>query len=157
MIIANSSEFLVRIYPNSELRKILLMGTILVMTAVILSACIPTLNTGQSAAREGEFVKGKIVKGFGGNVPLYKEAQVIETFASESSYGGSFVTDDNLSRVYKYYQEVLPQLGWESQVRQQAENNYIFEIKNSQYRGKIIVNIAGDGEKTALTIAVSAR
>lgn len=125
--------------------------------SLILSACIPALTSSQSGPKEGEFVKGRLARGFGGNVPLYKEAVVIESFAAESSYGGSFVTDDDLPRVYKYYQEVLPQLGWESQAREQAENNYIFEIKNSEYRGEIIVNVAGDGEKTAIGIAVSAR
>lgn len=135
------------------IKNFFLLGFVIIVPFV-LSACIPTLSTDQTGSREGEFVEGKIARGFPGDVPLYKEATVIESFASESSYGGSFVTDDNLPRVLKYYQDVLPKLGWESQVREQRVDNYVFEIKNEQYRGEIIVNIAGDGEKTAITIAV---
>lgn len=138
------------------IKKFFLLSFV-VFIPIVLSACIPMLNTGESAEKKGEFAKGKMVKGFGGNVPLYKEAQVIETFANDSSYGGSFISDDNLQAVLKYYQEVLPQLGWESQVREVSQTNYVFDIKNGELRGEVIINVAGDGKKSAITIAVSQR
>lgn len=138
------------------MKKILAVA-ILFLTSIVLSACIPTIGTPETAGEKGEFAKGKIVRGFAGNVPLYKEAVPVETYASEDAFGGSFISEDSLSGVLKFYQETLPKLGWETAVSSLTEANYVLDIKNQEYRGSVIVNVAADGRSTAITIAVAKR
>lgn len=139
------------------LRKKFWAVATLFLMSIVLSACFHTVGTSGTASEKGEFAKGEIVKGFGANVPLYKEAQVIETYGSEDNYGGAFISEDSLSRVLKFYEEVLPKLGWEAERQSQSETNHVFDIRNQEYRGSVIVNVAADGKSTAITIAVSKR
>ncbi len=123
----------------------------------VLSACIPTLTTNGGGVKSEEFVKGKIAKGFPQSLPLYKNAQIIESYGGVSGYGTSFVTDDNLSKVVNFYNQALPKLGWTVNGRQGSETNFVFEIKNDKNQGQVIVNTAADGKKTAITMSVSER
>ena len=138
------------------MKKFLVLAT-LFLTSIVLSACFHTIGTSGTASEKGEFAKGRLVEGFGANVPLYKEAVPVETYASEDAFGGSFMSEDSFSKVFKYYQETLPKLGWEMEVGSQSESNYVFDIRNQEYRGSVIVNVAADGRSTAITIAVSKR
>ncbi|OGD88808.1 hypothetical protein A3I53_01715 [Candidatus Curtissbacteria bacterium RIFCSPLOWO2_02_FULL_40_13b] len=133
-------------------KKILLIA----ISSLILSACIPRLSSNGGSTDSGEYAKGKVVAGFPG-LPRYPKSQVIETIGQKGSYGGTFVVDKDILKVVKFYNESLPKLGWEVKVRQQSQYNYLFEIKNSNLYGTVIVNTAADGETVAISMAASPR
>ena len=139
------------------IKKYLLMMTILLTCSMVLSACIPTLNTNGGGVKSEEFTKGKVVRGFPADLPLYKGAQVIESYGGVSGYGASFIVDESLVKVVNFYNQTLSQSGWTVIAKQQSETNYVFEIKNDKNRGQVIVNTAADGKKTAITMSVSSR
>ena len=85
------------------------------------------------------------------------KARVLESYGNNGAFGASFISDDDLDKVVKFYDQSLKKLGWESSQHRQSETNYVFEVKNSAYRGSVIVNTAADGKKTVITIAVLAR
>ena len=122
--------------------------------SVFLSACVPNLGGGAKAPEKGEFVKGAVVKGFPSNLPLYDKAVAVESFGSTEEFGASFVSDADLADVVKFYNTALPQLGWQANLSQKSETNYVFDIKNDVYSGSVIVNVASDNEKTAITMYV---
>src|SRR3990167_3686882 len=93
----------------------------LFLIPIALSGCFPSLGGGGRAPAAGEFVKGGIVKGFPGTVPLYKEAVVVESYGDKDSYGASFITSDDLAKVVNYYNTALGTLGWNSELRQVSE------------------------------------
>lgn len=128
----------------------------LILMPFILSACVPNIGGPKTSGGAGEFVKGKVVSGFP-NVPLYKGSVVVETYGSEDAWGGSFILDEDLPEVLRFYQEALPKLGWDTEVQRLAESNYVFGIKNQQYRGSVIVNMTADVGATAITVAVAKR
>lgn len=138
------------------MKKFWAVATLFLMS-IVLSACFHTIGTSGTAGEKGEFAKGRLVEGFGPNVPLYKEAVPVETYASEDAFGGSFMSEDSFSKVFQYYQETLLKLGWETEVSSQSDTNYVFDIKNQEYRGSVIVNVAANSQKTAITIAVAKR
>lgn len=127
----------------------------LLMIPVILSGCAG-IGVGGGKSSKDEFIKGSVVKGFP-NLPLYPKAQVIESYGFEGKYGANFVVNKPLKEVIKFYQEALPKLGWESTPSQVSESNYIFEVKNSDFEGEVIVNTAADSKKTAITFTASAK
>lgn len=128
---------------------------IMIVTALILSGCIPRVGTsGQEGS--GEYVRGKVVEGFP-PLPLYEGAQVVESYSYQGTFGATFETSDDLGKVINFYNESLPKLGWDMVVDAKSQTNYVFEIKNVQNKGEIIVNIAADGKKTAITMAVGPR
>lgn len=125
--------------------------------AVTLSACVPSLGTQFKAPLGGEFVHGKVAGDFPDNLPLYKNAQVVESFSDRESSGASFIVDDSLSKVVNFYSSALPQLGWQSSLSQKSDTNFQFDIKNETYSGVVIVNTASDGKMTAITMNVELR
>lgn len=129
----------------------------LFLTSIVLSACIPTIGVGDGADEKGEFVEGKIARGFPDNLPLYEDSVTLESYGDGDSFGGSFISQDLTSEVLKFYQQALPALGWETELTSPSATYYIFSIKNQDWRGSVIVNVADDGKKTAVTIAVSKR
>ena len=129
---------------------------LLLISSLILTACIPRLSGNLGSTDSEEYVKGKVVEGFPA-LPSYPKSQVIETIGQKGSYGGAFVVNDDILKVVKFYNESLPKLGWEVNVRQQSATNYLFEVKNSDLKGTVIVNTAADGKTTAISIATSPR
>ncbi len=129
---------------------------LILFASLILTACIPRLSGGGGSTDSPEYAKGEVVKGFPG-LPRYPKSQVIETFGQRGSYGGSFVSGDDLAKVVKFYSDNLPKLGWETQFRQQSQANFLFEVKSSKIAGTITVNTAADGKTTAISIATSPR
>ena len=123
----------------------------------VLAACIPSLNTGGGKPKSEEFLAGAIVRGFPTNMPLYKNAQIVESYGGASGYGASYISDDGLAKVVNFYNQSLSELGWTTTSRQVSETNYAFDIKNEKSIGQVIVNIATDGKKTAITMSVGAR
>ena len=69
----------------------------------------------------------------------------------------SFISDEKLSKVIKFYDESLKKLGWEVTLQKRSETNYVYNIKNASQQGSIIINTAEDGKKTAISIFVSPR
>ncbi|OGD83242.1 hypothetical protein A2165_00730 [Candidatus Curtissbacteria bacterium RBG_13_40_7] len=124
--------------------------------SIILSACVPSIGGGGGVSSSDEYMKGRIVKGFPG-LPAYPKAEVIESYGNEGSYGASFMSSDDLAKVVKFYNDSIPQIGWEMQAKKQSETNFSFDVKNAQYQGSVIVNTAADGKKTAITIFASPR
>lgn len=130
---------------------------LLVVLPLVLSACLPRIGGGgQETAIKEDYLKGKVVSGFP-NVPLYPKAQVIESYGNKNSFGATFFIDEDLKKVLDFYRSSLAATGWEFSESQKAADNYVFDIKNSTYRGQVIVNTASDGKQTAITISVSAR
>lgn len=126
---------------------------------LFLSGCTAGIGLGGGGAKapaSGEFLKGDVVKGFP-DLPLYKDAQVIESYGSVSAYGASFIAKENLAKVVDFYNTSLPQLGWNANVSQNSATSYVFDIKNETYAGSVIVNTAADDRHTAITISVAVR
>ncbi|HSX18839.1 MAG TPA: hypothetical protein VLE91_01755 [Candidatus Saccharimonadales bacterium] len=140
-------------------KKILTVAAFLIMP-LVLSACstpAPVSIGGISAPPDvEEFTKGSLVKGFPANLPLYPGATVVESYSNKDAFGASFTTSDDFSKVVAFYNK-LPQLGWDSQLKQVSATNYAYDIKGGTLAGTIIVNTAADGKTTAITIAVANR
>lgn len=131
------------------------LGILGILVPLILSGCIPRVDTsGQEGS--GEYVRGEVIKGFP-SLPLYEGAQVIESYGYGGTWGATFITGDDLGKVVNFYNDSLPKLGWDVVVNARSQANYVFEIENVQNKGEVIVNIAADGKKTAITMAVEPR
>ncbi|MBI2012807.1 hypothetical protein HYS90_02670 [Candidatus Curtissbacteria bacterium] len=129
------------------------------VVSIVLSGCLPSIaRRGQQGSPAGsrEFAQGKVVSGFP-NLPRYPESQVIESVADDGSYGASFFSQDSLEVVSTFYNDSLPQFGWDTQFVKNTETNYTFRFKNAQFEGTIIVNVAADNKSTAITYSVSPR
>ncbi|MDO8486889.1 MAG: hypothetical protein Q7S45_01145 [Candidatus Curtissbacteria bacterium] len=124
----------------------------LVCVPFLLSGCIPSVGQ-QDMTGKDEYIRGAAAPGFP-SVPLYKGAQVVESYGFEGKFGASLITGGDLSRVVKFYSETLPTLGWDASVSASGVNSFTFDIKNQTQQGTIIVNTAADGETTAITISV---
>ena len=126
--------------------------------SLFLSGCSLGIGGGGGAKvpAAGEFVKGAVVKDFP-NLPLFQDAQVIESYGSTSAYGASFIAKESLAKVVNFYNSSLPQLGWQVNVSQSSSTNYVFDIKDETYTGSVIVNTASDSRSTAITMSVAAR
>ena len=140
-----------------KFRKKIILISLLIITSFALSGCIPKFNTSGSGPKTEEFVKGKVVRGFPQDLPLYQGAVVVESYGGESGWGASFVADDSFAKVVNFYNDSLPKLGWTTDVRKQSDTNFVFEIKNDKNQGKVIVNTAADGKKTAITMTLAQR
>lgn len=129
---------------------------LLVAVPLFLAACLPRIGGGGQETVKEEYLKGKVVSGFP-NVPLYPKSQVIESYGNKNSYGASFFVDEDLKKVLDFYRSSLASTGWEASEVKKAADNYVFEVKNKDYRGQVIVNAASDGKQTAITISVASR
>ncbi len=136
-------------------KRILIFGA-LVMIPFVLSGCLPAVGPATNQQGTGEFVKGAAAKGFP-LVPLVPKATILESVADKESFGLSAISDNDLGSVVKFYNDSLKQLGWDAQVTKQSETNYVFDIKNDKSQGSVIVNVAADNKKTAITISISPR
>lgn len=128
--------------------------TILVF-CLVLSGCFPKLS-GEENLGTNEYLKGKLVEGFPG-VPLYKDAQVAESYGYKGNFGATFITSDKLNKVVGFYNQSFGVAGWDSSLSQKSSDNFEFRIKNAASDGSVVVNTASDGKSTAITISVSAR
>lgn len=129
---------------------------IVALLPVVLSGCVNFGVGGGRSDPQGEFLQGGVVKGFP-PVPVYPKAQIGETYGNGSVFGASLVSGDSLAKILDFYRENLTKDGWETDLNQLAETNYVFGIKNATYQGKIIVNTAVGGKKTAITISLLLR
>jgi|GEM_PF-3162515 len=125
---------------------------LLFLISFVLSGCVPQLGGGSTGGKD-EYTAGAFAPGFP-PVPLYKGAQVVESYGFNSKFGASLVTGDGLSQVTKFYSESLPALGWNTSVSATRANSFTFNIKNQTQQGTVIVNTAADGKMTAITISV---
>lgn len=129
--------------------------SIVLLVSLLLTGCLPKVGTsGQEGS--GEYIKGEVVGGFP-PLPLYEGAQVVESYGYQGAFGATFMTGDDLGKVVNFYNDSLPKLGWDMVVNARSQTNYVFEVKNVQSSGEIIVNTAADGKKTAITMAVGPR
>ncbi|MEX2028441.1 MAG: hypothetical protein WD988_03020 [Candidatus Curtissbacteria bacterium] len=133
--------------------KFLLVLTILTVP-LVLAGCFPGIGQTNTVGRD-EYIAGAVVPGFP-QVPLYPDASVIESYGFEEKYGASIVADDDVARVARFYSDSLPQLLWQTDASGSGDR-FIFNIKNENQEGMIIVNKAADGKTTAITIAISPR
>jgi len=144
-----------RIDPN--IKKKTLAAAVILMLPVVLSGCAGGFGVGGGTSNpQGEFVQGAVVKGFP-PVPVYSKAQIGETYGDGNVFGASLVSSDSLAKVLDFYNKGLVQDGWETNLSQATDTNYVFQIKNPAYQGEIIVNTAADGKKTAITISLNKR
>lgn len=124
--------------------------------SLALGGCFPNIGGNANLPKGTDYLKGGAVSGFP-NLPFYEKAKVIETYGSGVGYGGSAITDDEISKVVEFYNKNLSIAGWEFNLRQKETNYFVFDVRNSQYQGLVIVNVASDGKKTAITLSVSNR
>ena len=137
------------------MRKIIKLGTILTICSIFLTGCLPDLGGGGAAPPADEYLKGEIIKGFPA-LPSYENAKVIESYAKGGNYGATLVTNDELAKVVNFYQDALEKLGWDATVSGSG-NNFVFDIKNADKIGYVIINTASDNRRTVITIGVSPR
>ena len=133
-----------------------LLAIFLVGVSLTLSGCLPTFSGGEATKTE-EFSSGRIVRGFPPDIPLYKNAQIVESYGGVGGYGASFIAGDNFAKVVNFYNQSLSVSGWTVSSRQVSETNYVFGIKNEKNAGQVIVNTAADGKKTAISMSISKR
>lgn len=73
------------------------------------------------------------------------------------SKNGVVLAGDDFAKVVKFYNDSLSKLGWETKAMKQSEESYVFDVKNAQNAGSVIVNVAADGKKTAISMFTSPR
>jgi|SRR3989344_4133315 len=129
---------------------------IILCLALTLAGCISVAGKKSTAKKGVEFAKGTVVDGFP-NMPLYPKSRVIETYGEGKKFGGTFYSGEKLAKVVGFYQTTLTQSGWEVAARQVSQSNFVFDVKNTASVGSVIVNTAGDGKQTAITIWVEPR
>lgn len=129
---------------------------VVALLPLVLSGCVGFGVGGGTSNPQGEFLQGGVVKGFP-PVPVYPKVQIGETYGDGNVFGASLVSGDNLAKVLDFYNKGLVQDGWETSLSQISDSNYIFQIKNVNYQGEIIVNTAADGKKTAITVNLTKR
>lgn len=133
------------------------MGKFLVvlLLPVFLSGCIGVGFglSGGGAKNADEYIKGAVSKGFPG-LPLYPKAQVIESYSHNGAYGATFMSGESLNKVVNFYNDTLPKSGWETNLKQNSDSNYSFDVKNATYTGVVIVNRSADPKKTAITMSL---
>ncbi len=118
----------------------------------ILSGCIPTTGGGDKTGSQ-EYMKGAVVSSFP-PLPLYPKSKIVESYNFNNNYGASFISTDKLDKVVSFYSDSLGKLGWDHNLYKQSETNYVYEVKNEEYKGSVIINTAGDGKSTALTFSL---
>lgn len=130
---------------------------LIVVASVLITGCLPNVGDNTKLPKpEGEFKKGVMVSGFP-PLPGYPKAKIIESYGSSQSFGASFVTDDNLVKVFDFYNVSFAPLGWTATAHKKSDTNIVFDVKNDKYAGQVIINTAIDGKTTAITIAVSVK
>lgn len=126
---------------------------VLFMLPVLLSGCVGFGVGGGSKGPQDQFLKGRLVSGFPA-VPIYPKVKLDQSYSGQGGFGAAFISSDNINKVVKFYNENLSKAGWQGNLRTLSDANYVFEIKNTKYKGSVIVNLAADGRKTAITISV---
>ena len=129
---------------------------IVILSSFLLAGCIPKLSNDGTVVSQSEFIKGKAVSGFP-NMPRYPKSQLLESINDNNFYGASFISEENIQKVVDFYSNFLPQTGWESTFVKKTETNYVFEVKNADYSGEVIVNTASDNKSTAISVFVEPR
>lgn len=129
----------------------------ILVVSMVLSGCSLSLKSSdETGGTGGEFLKGKVVAGFPA-VPAYPKSSVLESYGLKDHWGVSSISDDSLEEVIKFYSASLKSSGWDYTVRQVSETNVVFDVKNAQSQGVVIVNTAADGKKTAITVSIEPR
>ena len=129
---------------------------IVILSSLLLAGCIPKLSNDGTVVSQSEFIKGKAVSGFP-NMPRYPKSQLLESINDNNSYGASIISEENIQKVVDFYSNFLPQTGWESTFVKKTETNYVFEVKNADYSGEVIINTASDNKSTAISVFVEPR
>ena len=124
--------------------------------SMALSSCALSLKSSDEAGTGGEFLKGKVVAGFPA-IPAYPKSSVLESYGFKDYWGLSSISDDSLEEVIKSYSASLKTAGWDYTVRQVSETHVVFDVKNAQSQGVVIVNTAADSKKTAITVSIEPR
>ena len=120
------------------------------------TGCLPRLKSDDGVASQSEFIKGKAISSFP-NMPRYPKSQLLESINDNNSYGASIISEENIQKVVDFYSNFLPQTGWESTFVKKTETHYVFEVKNTDYSGEVIVNTASDNKSTAISVFVEPR
>jgi len=122
----------------------------------LVSGCIPNLQTDDAEVSQSQFIKGKAVAGFP-DMPRYPKAQLLESIDDKGSFGASFIVDEELQKVVDFYFGSLPQFGWEVTDIKKTDSRNVFEVRNAQYSGEVIINTASDSKSTAISVFVEPR
>lgn len=127
-----------------------------IVFSIILSGCVPRVKVDDVFKGKSEFAEGKVVAGFP-NLPIYPDAKVIESYGDGENFGASFTVNEELVKVVDFYKPALESLGWEYTLNQKSETNYVFDFKNLDNQGQIIVNTAQNGKTTAISVFAEPR
>lgn len=127
-----------------------------IVFSLILTGCVPRLKVEDALKSKGEFQEGEVVAGFP-NLPLYPDAKVIESYGDGGNFGATFTVNEELVKVVDFYKPALEGLGWEYTLNQRSETNYVFDFKNLDNQGQIIINTAENGKTTAISVFAEPR
>ncbi len=128
----------------------------IIALSFLLSACIPTIGNSEPRSSKDEFKKGVYAAGFPA-IPYYKNSKVLESYGNQGYFGSASVTNDDITKVTKFFDESLKQLGWDFSVRQNSATSFEYSINNARQQGSIIINTTVDGKKTGITVSIAPR
>lgn len=129
---------------------------IVISLSFFATGCLPKFASDEGTPSQSEFIKGKAVSGFP-NVPRYPKSQLLESINDDNSFGVSFLTEEDITKVVDFYSSFLPQTGWESIFVKKTEANYVFEIQNADYSGEVLISTASDNKSTAISVFIEPR
>jgi len=129
---------------------------IVLLFSFFASGCLPKFTSDEGVQSQSEFIKGKAVSGFP-NLPRYPKSQLLESINDNNSFGVSFISEEDIQKVVDFYSSSLPQTGWESTFFKKTETNNVFEVKNADFSGEIIISTASDNQSTAISVFVEPR
>lgn len=129
---------------------------IVISLSFFTTGCLPRFASDDGVPSQSEFIKGKAVSGFP-NMPRYPKSQLLESINDNDSFGVSFITEEDIAKVVDFYSSFLPQTGWESTFIKKTEANYVFEVKNADYSGEVIISTASDNKSTAISVFIEPR
>ena len=90
-------------------------------------------------------------------MPRYPKSQLLESINDKNSFGASFIVDEELQKVVDFYFGSLPQFGWEVTDIKKTDSRNVFEVRNAQFNGEVIINTASDSKSTAISIFIEPR
>lgn len=129
----------------------------LLIFSFVLAGCLPNFGTGGAKKEESPYKKGVLADEFP-KLPFYENSKVVESVAFDKKYwGATYQTEDELAKVVEFFNASFKGLGWDFSQKKVSDTNYVFDIKNKDQQGIVVINTASDGKNTAITFSIEPR